>query len=355
MSDKNQFETVSNGLLVRAPAKINLSLLIAGKRPDGFHEIETVMAKVNFYDEILIGKRVASNGCGCDARLSQTDEFRQTSNATDTSRATDGRKTQTLKRDAHHNKSETSIELICKGPYSVPEGEENLVYKAAKLILDAAYQNIRESGNQETALKITLTKNIPAGSGLGSASSDAAATLMGLNRYLDLKLTNRQLAKLAPRLGSDVAFFLDGPLVLCKGKGEKIKKIQKIFDFLALLILPDVSVSTKRVYDNYRHNPALYDKLSNQINSYICKNRIDLVVNMCANMLLKSCFSLAKELIELKATIESFGIGPLCLSGSGSAMFCLVCSKDEEKVVTYKHNLQEKIGCKSIIVHNNRW
>jgi 4-diphosphocytidyl-2C-methyl-D-erythritol kinase len=124
---------------------------------------------------------------------------------------------------------------------------------------------------------------------------------------------------------------------------------------LALLILPDVSVSTKKVYDNYRHNPALYDKLNNQIKSYICKNRIDLVVNMCANMLQKSCFSLAKELTELKATIESFGMGLLCLSGSGSAMFCLVCNKDEEKVVAYKHKLQEKIGCKSIIVHNNRW
>ncbi len=300
MVDKKQFETRGNGLFVRAPAKINLSLLIAGKRPDGFHEIETVMTKINWYGEILIEPN-----------------------------------------------PEAGIELICHGPCWAPEGKDNLVYQAAELLF--------ETCKTQADIKLTLTKNIPAGSGLGSASSDAAATLMGLNKYLDLKLTNRQLAKLASRLGSDVAFFLNGPLALCKGKGEKIKKLEKIFDFLALLILPDVSVSTKKVYDNYRHNPALYDKLSNQINSYICKNRIDLVVNMCANMLQKSCFSLAKELAELKDTIESFGIGPLCLSGSGSAMFCLVCNKDEEKVVAYKRKLQEKIGCKSIIVHNNRW
>jgi len=300
MTYKEQFENIGGGLLVRAPAKINLSLLIAGKRPDGFHEIETVMAKVNFYDEILIEP---------------------------------GRK--------------AGIKLICKGPQWAPSGKENLVYQAAKLLLDTC-------GTQAN-IKITLTKNIPAGSGLGSASSDAAATLTGLNKYLELGLPNRQLAKLAAQLGSDVAFFLNGPLALCKGKGEKIKKLNKKFEFLALLILPDISVSTKKVYDNYRHDPALYKKLSARINSYIQKNRIDLVSKMCANMLQTSCFGLVKDLAELKTKIESLRIGPVCLSGSGSAIFCLVHNADEEKARAYRHQLQQKFGCKSIIVTNNRW
>jgi len=300
MSDKEQFEILNDGLLVRAPAKINLSLLIAGKRPDGFHEIETVMAKINWYDEILIQP---------------------------------GRK--------------AGIELVCQGPCWAPAGKENLIYQAAKLLLG----NCRLQAD----IKLTLTKNIPAGSGLGSASSDAAASLMGLNKYLDINLPNRQLRKLAPRLGSDVAFFLDGPLALCRGKGEKIKKLSKKFNFLALLILPNVSVSTKKVYDNYRHDSALYEKLSARINSYIQKNRIDLVAKMCANMLQTSCFGLVKDLAELKAKIESLGIGPVCLSGSGSAMFCLVHNSDEEKVTAYRHELQEKFGCKSIIVSNSRW
>jgi 4-diphosphocytidyl-2-C-methyl-D-erythritol kinase len=195
MLNKNQFETLGDGLLVRAPAKINLSLLIAGKRPDGFHELETIMAKVNFYDQILIEQ---------------------------------GKK--------------TGIELICTGPEWAPEGEENLVHKAAKMLL--------ESCGQGADIKITLTKNIPAGSGLGSASSDAAATLLGLNKYLDLQVPDAELAKLAAQLGSDVAFFLDGPLAFCTGKGEKIKKLDENFNFLALLILPDVSTPTKEVYAN---------------------------------------------------------------------------------------------------------
>jgi len=300
MNDKEQFETVGDGLLVRAPAKINLSLLVAGKRPDGFHELETIMAKVNWYDEILIEPGLKA-----------------------------------------------SIELLCQGPHWAPAGQENLIYQAAKLLLNSC--------GVWTDIKITLTKNIPAGSGLGSASSDAAAILMGLNQYMDFQLPNRQLAKLAPRLGSDVAFFLGGPLAFCTGKGEKIKKLDKNFNFLALLILPDVSVSTQKVYANYTHNQPLYEKLSTQINSHIQKNNIDLVAKLCANMLEKSCFSLVEGLAELKAKIESLSTGPCCLSGSGSAMFCIIESGDEEIARQYKHKLEEKVGCKSIIVSSNRW
>ena len=300
MSGKEQFETVGEGLLVRAPAKINLSLLIAGKRPDGFHEIETVMAKVNFYDEILIEP---------------------------------GQK--------------AGIELVCKGPHWAPEGKDNLVYQACEILLNNC--------GVWTDIKITLTKNIPAGSGLGSASSDAAATLIGIDKYLEFGLGNRQLAKPAKRLGSDVAFFLDGPLALCTGKGEKIKKLTKKFDFSALLILPDVSVSTKKVYANYRHSSDVYKKLSARINSYIEKNRIDLVSEMRTNMLGASCFSLYKELAELKARIESLCVGPLCLSGSGSALFFMIDSKEAEKARKNQLKITKDIGCTSIIVSNNRW
>ena len=300
MLNKNQFETLGNGLLVRAPAKINLSLLIAGKRPDGFHEIETIMAKVNFYDEILIER---TNKAG--------------------------------------------IELLCNGPQWAPEGEENLVHQAAEMLM--------ENSGQCANIKITLTKNIPAGSGLGSASSDAAATLIGLNKYLDLQLPHAELAKLAAQLGSDVAFFLDGPLAFCSGKGEKIKKIDENFNFLALLVLPAVNSSTKKVYANYTHNPALYNELNTRINGLLVKNRIDLVPRMCANMLEVSCFSLYKELADLKAKIESLSFGPLCLSGSGSTMFYIIDNGDIEKGRADKSILEKQIGCKSVIISNNDW
>ena len=300
MDIREQITTVGDGLSVLAPAKINLSLLIAGKRPDGFHEIETIMAKIDWYDEILIQP---------------------------------GR--------------QTGIELICRGPSWAPAGEDNLVYQAAKSLL--------ESSGLTPDVRITLTKNIPAGTGLGSASSDAAATLIGLNHYFKLGLDQKYLFESASKLGSDVAFFLGGPLAFCTGKGEKVKNLDEIFNFTALLILPDVSVSTKKVYANYRHNRHLYKKLNIRIKNYILKNRIDLVVKMCTNMLAESCFDLEKSLANLKQTVESLGIGPYCLSGSGSAMFCIIKSGDEEEAREGMRELADKIGCKSIIVRNNRW
>lgn len=295
-----QMSIQNDALSILAPAKINLSLLIAGKRSDGFHELETLMAKVDWYDEILIQPGARAG-----------------------------------------------IELLCDGPCWAPTGEDNLVYQAAKLLL--------KDSRPDVNVRIILRKNIPAGTGLGSASSDAAATLMGLNHYFKCHLDERRLLTLAARLGSDVSFFLNGPLAFCTGKGEKIKKINDTFHFMTLLILPNISVSTKRVYENYVHHPDLYRKLSAQINLYLEKKRIDLVAKMCTNMLQESCFDLQERLAELRETVESIGLGSCCLSGSGSAMFCLFESEDERKAIQCKRSIEKQTGCGSIIVRNNNW
>ncbi len=300
MDDKKQFSTIDNTLSVLAPAKINLSLLIAGKRPDGFHEIETVMAKVTWYDEIIISQ---------------------------------GRT--------------TGIELLCKGPFWAPSGEENLIYRAAKMLLQHC--------GLASSLNITLQKNIPAGTGLGSASSDAAAVLMGLNKFLKTGLDKKTLAQMAQQLGSDVPFILNGPLAFCRGKGEIIKKIREKFNFLAILILPDITVSTKMVYANYRHDRQLYERTSKIIKGFIEKNRIDLAAKQCVNILETSCFNLENTLAELKNKIQSLGIGPCCLSGSGSALFCILKSGDYNKTMEYKNKIEKETGCKSVIVRNNPW
>lgn len=299
MDCRQQFSSIGDGLLVLAPAKINLSLLIAGKRPDGYHEIETLMSKVSLYDELLFEK-------------------------TDSDR----------------------IELLCRGDYWAPQGPENLVYRACRNLLDVA--------GVKAGVKITLTKNIPAGGGLGGASSDAAAALLGLNRFVRLGVEHDTLVSIAAQLGSDVTFFLGGPLAFCTGRGEKVEEIPEKFSFRAVLVLPNVNVSTAKVYANYRHDLIEYDKLSRAIKAFIAKKDIDSTAKMCANMLEKSCFELYGELAKIKSKMKAAGAGRVCLSGSGSTMFCLLTGADQE-IERCQSILSESFGCSSLVVHNNRW
>ena len=297
---KKQFLWRKDKLVVRAPAKINLMLLIAGKRPDGFHEIETIMAKVNWYDELTIETR-----------------------------------------------SEPGIEVTCNGPYWAPEGKDNLIYKACELFF-------RNCG-KTPQIKVTLTKNIPAGTGLGSASSDAAAALMGLNQFAKLNIGLDQLETMAAKLGSDVNFFLGEPLALCTGRGEKIEKIEKRFDFSALLFIFDINVSTKAVYEAYKHDSKRYSNLKEELDTFLRNNDIYSAAKKCINMLESTCFSLHGQLSELKCTIEALGIGPVALSGSGSAMYYLLGEKDRTQTAAHQKLIKNSVNCESVVVSNNRW
>jgi 4-diphosphocytidyl-2-C-methyl-D-erythritol kinase len=296
---KPQFEFVNNALLARAPAKINLYLLVADKREDGFHNIETLMSKVTFYDQLLfeIGKV-------------------------------------------------KGIELICNGLQS-PPGGDNLVYKACTVFYKTA--------GKEPSVKIMLTKNIPVGAGMGGASSDAAATLMALNKLYNQSLNSSQLQNMAEQLGSDVPFFLGAPQALCSGKGEKISKLDNTFPFLALLALPNLSVSTKEVYDNFKVDLPLFEALKEQVKPLLCENKVDLVQKMCANMLAKTCFALNNKLALLKTEIEKISQLPAMLSGSGSALFVVLGKKDYQKAEFLQRELRSSLDCNSIILFNNQW
>ena len=295
-----QFCQLKNGLRILAPAKINLSLLISGKRSDGFHELETIMAKIDYCDEILL-----------------------------------------------ENGTKPGIQLVCSGPYSVPEGPDNLVWKACQLLMDKA--------GKQLPIKVTLIKNIPAGTGLGSGSSDAAATLMGLNRFANIGFSSIDIHALAAALGSDVNFFLEGPLAFCTGRGEKISTINIPFSFQALLIIPDVSTSTKEVYRNYHHNQDLYTLFSQKINTLLAKNKVDFAAALCANMLQKSCFELYPQLADIKKKVEGLTKKNVCLSGSGSALYCLVDSQDKGLIEHCCDILRRDCNCLCRFVSNNRW
>lgn len=300
LKSAEQFEVMASGLTVRAPGKINLSLLVAGKRPDGFHELQTVMAKIDWMDELLFEP---AEGDGLD--------------------------------------------LVCTGPSWAPAGPDNLIYRAWEMVCAAAGRRL--------AVRITLRKNMPAGTGLGSGSSDAAAAVLGLNRFFHLEMPESVICDIACRLGSDAPFFLKGPMALCTGRGEKIQPLEGMGDFSALLIVPDVSVSTKRVYENYTHNPAVFQSLREQINAALAKKSIDSLAQICANMLQTSCFQLHKELAVLKETIEQMCGRKVCLSGSGSAMFMLFENTCDAKIQTCRQILDKTLGIRYRMVNSNRW
>ena len=280
--------------------KINLGLSVIEKRPDGFHNLETIMAKINLYDELFF-------------EPSDSNE----------------------------------IELKCQGSHWAPDGKENLIYKAGKLFYEAI--------GQKPSVKITLTKNMPAGSGLGSASSDAASTLLGLNRFAQKQLPDEKLWAIAASLGSDVPFFLGGPLAFCSGRGEKIEKINEKMPFRALLVFPGISTSTKDVYENFKVDLPLFESLKSQINSYLEQNRLDLMTNMCANMLAGVSFDLDSELANVKTYSDSVCPTPVCLSGSGSSLFTIFAEADYLKIETAQREIKNTLGCDSTIVFSNEW
>jgi len=185
----------SASISLSAPAKINLSLRILGKRPDGYHDLETLMVPIRLADEIEV---THSPGHG--------------------------------------------VSLACNHP-EIPTGPENLCVKAAEAF--------REETGISHGISISLMKRIPHGAGLGGGSSDAAAVLKAMNALFDQPLVADELQMLASSLGSDVPFFLHGGAALCRGRGEILEDAPPVPDRTLLLIKPPFPVPTAWAYGRY--------------------------------------------------------------------------------------------------------
>ena len=185
---------------VLAPAKVNLSLRVLGKRDDGFHEIGTFIAPVSLCDEIEIGRQPRW------------------------------------------------IDFTCDDP-TVPKGDENLVMRAAKVFF--------ESTHSKGGVSISLQKKIPHGAGLGGGSSDAASTLLALNELFETNLPREALAKMAEALGSDVPFFIFGSAAICKGRGELVIAEPLPKKLRLLLLKPEFGVPTASAYGRWERSKEL--------------------------------------------------------------------------------------------------
>ena len=184
-------------ICVKSPAKINLHLEIIGKREDGYHELAMIMQNIDLSDYI-------------EFENNQIGEIK-------------------LKSDS----KDLSLD------------EDNLIIKAANYIKDI-------SKNKELGANIFLKKNIPIGAGLAGGSSNAAATLVGLNKLWALDLDYDTIFILSAKLGSDVPFFIEGGCQFCFGRGEILEKYSSNFDFGVILLKnPNISISTVDTYKKY--------------------------------------------------------------------------------------------------------
>ena len=188
-----------------APAKINLYLHILGRRPDGFHELETLMAPISLGDTLEIDL-IADGTVG------------------------DG-----------------GIKFTCSDP-ALSDAKDNLATKAARLFLDEF--------KLATGVRIHLEKAVPVGAGLGGGSSDAAAVLLAMRELTGVKCADARLAELAARLGSDIPFFIYRTPAICRGRGEIIEPVRLRESFQGLLVHPGFGVSTPWAYKTYAQNPS---------------------------------------------------------------------------------------------------
>lgn len=212
------FRWDQSSLVVHAPAKLNLFLEVLNKRPDGFHELETVMVMLGIYDTLRFSNTTISTADTTRPAI----EFRLIS--------------------GDPKKSDSEIR---EGRKPIPPGADNLVVKAAELI--------RSHAGYEGGAKITLWKRIPSEAGLAGGSSDAAATLAGLNRLWKLNLPIEELRQLAARLGSDVPFFLSSSRsALCRGRGEIIEPLELPLSHYYVVVKPSSGLSTPAVFREWR-------------------------------------------------------------------------------------------------------
>ncbi|MGE5191815.1 MAG: 4-(cytidine 5'-diphospho)-2-C-methyl-D-erythritol kinase [Deltaproteobacteria bacterium] len=266
---------------VFAPAKLNLFLEVLGKRADGYHELETLMVSVGLYDTLVL----ADEPSGV-LRLSC--------------------------RDGGPRRAGTP-------PREMPEaGPENLVWRAAELLK-------RTTGAPRGA-QIELVKRIPLAAGLAGGSSDAAATLWGLNRLWNLGLSIAELKGLGARLGSDIPFFLcSTPAAICRGRGEAVEPLPLPGRFWFVIARPPSGLSTADVYRHCR--PSSIGWSAGALAARLARGQLSAAAGLFYNALQEPAERLNADVTRLKAAFARQPFAGHVMSGSGTSYFGLCRSR----------------------------
>lgn len=252
----------------KAPAKINLSLDVLYKREDGYHEVEMVMTMVDLADRIEM---------------------------------------QELPRD--------TIIISSQAGY-IPLDEKNLAFQAARLI--------KERYGVRQGVYIHLDKKIPVAAGLAGGSSDAAATLRGLNRLWRLGIGMKELQKLGEELGSDVPFCVTGGTAVARGRGEKLEPIESPPQCWVILAKPPINVSTSEIYGKLQAGAIRKHPSTAGVLEAIREKRFEQLCGELGNVLEEVTLELYPEVRQLKEVMVKLGAEGVLMSGSGPTVFGLV-------------------------------
>lgn len=275
---------------LRALAKINLGLDILRKREDGYHEVRMIMQTIQMYDLLEI-----------------------------------------------HRKKTPGISLTTNLPY-IPTDERNLVYKAAKLLMDEF--------QIEEGLTMKLDKSIPVAAGMAGGSSDAAAAFVGVNRLFRLGLTEKQLMERAVKVGADVPYCIMRGTALAEGIGEKLTWIPQMPECYVLIGKPAVTVSTKMAYETLKlqeisHHPDIDGMLQD-----ISNGDLSSMVSKMGNVFEPGIIGKYPVIQEIKDFMEANGALKAMMSGSGPTVFGIF--DDAEKLEAAAAALRESHLAKTV-------
>lgn len=261
--------TTQAHLTIFSPAKVNFYLKILGKRPDGYHELETVMLSLDFGDEISLERKDSGLTLECDSA-------------------------------------------------TLPVDDTNLALRAAKLLA--------ESLGVKHGAKITLRKWTPLAAGLGGGSSNAAAVLMGLNRLWELRVSNETLGELAASMGSDINFFLSNGAAICRGRGERVEPIACHLSSAILLVNPGFGISTKWAYESWAKAAARLTAPAPAVSLLVRaleKDDVGATARLLFNSLEAPSVGKFPVLELIKKTMCDGGAAGALMSGSGATVFGL--------------------------------
>ena len=305
----------ANGVVVATPAKLNLFFEVLARRPDGYHEIETLMAPLALFDT-LVFRDLGPNGPGNEAAVALDIEWasglrkRRSATGFESRRAGD----------------ETFGAAACGGETGdleeLPTGNDNIAVRAIELL--------RRRAGVERRCAVRLTKRIPSAAGLGGGSSDAAAALAAANVAWNLGWTRDRLLPLAAELGSDVPFFLYRGPAICRGRGEQVTQVARFGVLFVVVVRPPQGLRTAAVYQ--ASQPSTSVRSAAAVLEGLCERdwrRLEIY-----NALTPAARRLSPWIARLEQEFAGTGCLAVGMSGSGTSYFGICRSARHARCVS---------------------